>query len=614
MMTCCSHLQALRTSLAEHEARLAAQSQTLEASSVETASLRQQLQHQQQSHVSQLAEVTRMVDALRNAIDHQKADAAEELARVKAGHVAHLAAAERQRAEKVEQQTQLRAELEEARLALEMQHAALQEQLDAMCAAKDGEMQAARLGLEQEREACAGEVRQLEAALLEVTQELDMLRERHAALQDYVEAQQEKLASRRVRPAQAGSRSSDGVGSRCSAWATGGRKWTSHISTDDTWSLAPQGELARANTVHADLSAQLEFAERKAALLAAGQGPRPADWEAMLRCVTEQRDRAQAAAQEVRGRLSAQESELAELRQQLAAGPCISAAGSSWGAPKGAAPVGGPGEEVEALRLELETRRQQNAHLQAALHAVTAEMQQLQARQLEHQQEAQLALADLTNHSQAAGKGLERVKMQLSKALTEGRRLAAENERLMEMSNSLRAAATKARAQAPQPAVLTAAHVMQALPPAAGLPEASAGGALPSSSGPPQGAHHLLQAALALAPVAALQQAPAPPGHVAVHEQQQRQQQQQQVQEDLSTADPKSQGLDQPAGAPLAVAGQHMNSPQQPERGRVPKGCSFRSTASQRAKQWRQQQQQQRAASPIRPRVRNHNQRDDEPG
>ena len=78
-----------------------------------------------------------------------------------------------------------------------------------------------------------------------------------------------------------------------------------------------QGDLASCGARCEQLQAQLDAAERRAAVLAAGQGPSLPELEGMLRRLTAQRDTAQVAAAEAQAKLSLREAELQQLRQQL---------------------------------------------------------------------------------------------------------------------------------------------------------------------------------------------------------------------------------------------------------------------------------------------------------
>ena len=224
-----------------------------------------------------------------------------------------------------------------------------------------------------------------------------------------------------------------------------------------------QEELGKAAAARDQLQAQLDASERRAAVLAAGQGPSLPELEGMLRRLSSQRDAAQVAAAEAQARLEQREAEVAALQQRVEqleqAGVHGEASGRfSWptGLSSGesladaAAPPAAAGE-VAALQEALAAERQQNAQLHAALHALTADMQRLQDEQQERQLLALVpaagsgALADVTNvpqQQQAHGRQqreVQRLAKQLARAQARIRQLAAENERLMEMSSSLRA-------------------------------------------------------------------------------------------------------------------------------------------------------------------------------
>lgn len=221
---------------------------------------------------------------------------------------------------------------------------------------------------------------------------------------------------------------------------------------------AVQEELGKAAASRDQLQAQLDAAERCAAVLAAGQGPSLPELEGMLRRLSSQRDAAQAAAAEAQARLEQREADVSALQQRVAQMEQAAASGeasSRFAWPSGlsftesldggvAAAPPGPAGHVAALQEALQAEQQQNAQLQTALHARTADMQRLK------QQQQQLAvvpasgaLADLTNVPKQQGKEqqqqVKRLAKQLAHAQARLRQLAGENERLMEMSNSLRA-------------------------------------------------------------------------------------------------------------------------------------------------------------------------------
>lgn len=254
-----------------------------------------------------------------------------------------------------------------------------------------------------------------------------------------------------------------------------------------------QGEVSGWAAQREQLQAQLDAAERRAAVLAAGQGPSLPELEGMLRRLTGQRDMAQAAAAEAQARLASCEAEVQRLQQQLAGAeewrsrqerggepfswPTALSTEELEVAPLSAAVAKGGSEglasgavaasELAALQAALAEERQQSQQLQAALHALTADMQRLQAHQQQQQHQQQQAaivpanspggdtdvghaLTDVTNHSAPGIKQRDALWLakQLSKAQSRLRQLAAENERLMELSNSLRAEKTRVAAAA----------------------------------------------------------------------------------------------------------------------------------------------------------------------
>ena len=214
-------------------------------------------------------------------------------------------------------------------------------------------------------------------------------------------------------------------------------------------------------------------------MLAAGQGPSLPELEGMLRRLTAQRDTAQVVAAEARATLSLREAELQQLQQQLRHQDGAEPSGHfSWPTNLSSdsllvqqqhAPATAP--DAAALREALAAERQQARQLQAALHALTADMQRMQQDHQQQQQQQQLAvvpagqgpggsttaLVDVTNteqqqqqqqqqqqkqkkqQQQQQGHDVQRLAKQLARAQARLKQLTSENERLMEMSNSLRA-------------------------------------------------------------------------------------------------------------------------------------------------------------------------------
>lgn len=106
-----------------------------------------------------------------------------------------LAAAQREAEAARAEAARLGSEAEEARAALEVQHAALQQQLERICAEQEAQLAAAQqaAAAEQQREQ-----QRLAAALADAQHERQVLAEWHSALQDFMEQQQEELAAARV--------------------------------------------------------------------------------------------------------------------------------------------------------------------------------------------------------------------------------------------------------------------------------------------------------------------------------------------------------------------------------------------------------------------------------
>lgn len=155
----------------------------------------QQLQAAQREHTNQASELRSTADALRNAIEDQRADGAEQLRRVQEQLGAQAQATQAEAEAARLQAAQLGEELEEARAALEVQHAALQQQLEAICTDKEQQLAAALGTLRDEH---AQEQRRLEAALAEVQRSRDALQQRHAGLQELAEQQAEELTTTQV--------------------------------------------------------------------------------------------------------------------------------------------------------------------------------------------------------------------------------------------------------------------------------------------------------------------------------------------------------------------------------------------------------------------------------
>ncbi|KAI3435561.1 hypothetical protein D9Q98_001626 [Chlorella vulgaris] len=366
------------------EAGAAAQARDLQAAQQSAALLERQLHLQQQRHASETSELCKVVQALRNALEDQRGDSSAQLGRAEASLAAQAQRAECEARDASVQAEQLAAELDDARAALEVQHATLQQQLEQICADRERQVVAAQ-------EACMEDQQQeqlrLIAALTQAEAEARTAQERHLALQGRVEQQQEELAAAQVLTA------------KCQ-----------------------------------QLQVQLDAAERRAFVLAAGQGPNLQDLEGMLCRLSAQRDSAQAAAADTQAQLSLKEAELQQLqerqRQWKQDGSEAFVGQFNWPSnlsseslddSKQQGTAGGTVvPEVAALQAALAAEQQQTHQLRAALHAVTADMQGV------HQ-----------------GQHHVRLKRQLARAQAQVRQLAAENERLMELGNSLRAERTR---------------------------------------------------------------------------------------------------------------------------------------------------------------------------
>jgi hypothetical protein len=172
--------------------RQAAEVQTAKAGQDQ---LRQQLEQAQQAHASQASELRKKGEALANALEDQRADSAEQLQRTQEELGGQLAEAKAEAQAAQQHSQQLVAELEEARAALEVQHTALQEQLERICSDREAQLVAAHDAQVQEQQL---ELGQLQAALAEQHAAGEALAERQAALQDLAQGQQVELAAARV--------------------------------------------------------------------------------------------------------------------------------------------------------------------------------------------------------------------------------------------------------------------------------------------------------------------------------------------------------------------------------------------------------------------------------
>ena len=171
------------------------QAAELQAAQAGQDQLQQQLGQAQQAHASHASELCKTGAALANALEDQRADSAEQLRRTQEELGGQLAEAKAEAQAAQQQARQLEAELEEARAALEVQHAALQEQLELICSNREAQLLAAHDAQAQKHQL---EVSQLQAALAERQAAGEALAERQAALQDFAKEQQEELAAARV--------------------------------------------------------------------------------------------------------------------------------------------------------------------------------------------------------------------------------------------------------------------------------------------------------------------------------------------------------------------------------------------------------------------------------
>ena len=241
-----------------------------------------------------------------------------------------------------------------------------------------------------------------------------------------------------------------------------------------------QEELANLADRCQQLQTALDAAERRVAVLATGQFPSLHDLEGMLHRLAAQRDSAQAAAVQSQAVLPLRDAEVQQRKQDT--GPLAGHIGLSIDVPPespegerqhgtGAAAPAGPVNvaaplTTDNLKEALAAERQQTQQLQAALHALTIEMQRLTEEQAHERHRRQVALVvsgaslrsgtsalmDLTNKKEQSRRhhehDVQRLVKQLARAQARMRQLAAENERLMEMSNGLRAERNRlARAQ-----------------------------------------------------------------------------------------------------------------------------------------------------------------------
>ena len=171
------------------------QAAELQAAQAGQDQLQQQLGQAQQAHASHASELRKTGAALANALEDQRADSAEQLRRTQEELGGQLAEAKAEAQAAQQQARQLEAELEEARAALEVQHAALQEQLELICSNREAQLVAAHDAQAQKHQL---EVSQLQAALAERRAAGEALAERQAALQNFAQEQQEQLAAARV--------------------------------------------------------------------------------------------------------------------------------------------------------------------------------------------------------------------------------------------------------------------------------------------------------------------------------------------------------------------------------------------------------------------------------
>jgi hypothetical protein len=417
-----------------------------------------------------------------------------------------------------------------------------------------------------------------------------------------------------------------------------------HASTSRLPTL--QGELAGWPAQREQLQAQLDAAERRAVVLGAGQGPSLPELEGMLRRLSGQRDAAQLAAAEAQARLAASEAEAQQLRlrltgleqQQRQQGlPAHPSERFSWPTPLSSetleAPLpgpGGPSPEVAALQEALAAERQQTRQLQAALHALTADMQQLQLAGPLPASPAGGALADVTNRGagreqqQQGAREAQRLSKQLTRAQARLQQLAAENERLMELSNDLRAERNRLAAAGAAGQQQQAESTGKAGGGTGSSGLLAAPAAVPSPIILPPGLWQLLahpglgqllsgEAATCARPLALPCSSLLPPE---TSGQQQQQQQQQQRQQPSSPLSPPMQQQQQPPDSPTSQQALAVVGVQVREAGRAaPSGSSSGDrggsmapgAAVQKRPQAAQQQQAERGKAASPPRVRNYN-------
>lgn len=177
------------------QAAAAAQARELQAALDGRAAVERQLAAARQDAAAQLAELGKTAEALRNALEDQRADGGEALRRVREELGGRLAAAQQEAEAARAEAAKLGSEVEEARAALEVQHAALQQQLERICAEQEAQLAAVQQVAAAEEQK---ERRRLAAALADAQRERQVLAERHGALQDFMEQQQEELAVARV--------------------------------------------------------------------------------------------------------------------------------------------------------------------------------------------------------------------------------------------------------------------------------------------------------------------------------------------------------------------------------------------------------------------------------
>jgi hypothetical protein len=151
-----------------------------------TARLEQRLQAAEQRHREQTSELLQVVAGLRAALEDRRAESTEQQHSEQQRQSQILQAAERQAGTAQKHADALAVQLFEARSALEVQHAALQQQLELICADMDRSMsdQGAILKQSQAKE------KQLCGQVVKLAAQMEMLQRQNEVLQQAGERQQ----------------------------------------------------------------------------------------------------------------------------------------------------------------------------------------------------------------------------------------------------------------------------------------------------------------------------------------------------------------------------------------------------------------------------------------